>query len=745
MKNILITVFVLLFSGLAAADPVDLEIVAKSSCRIMASNSAGSGTAIYEDSNYIYILTNAHVATTSNPTVEFFHNGYKTQPIPGKTIWRLVYNRTDIDFALIRVQKRSLSVQPEIVPLAPPGYTVKRGDYIASAGCPYARWLEIWEGHIISDDMTRIKFYPAPLDGQSGSGIFVNIDGNIYIVGIVTWRLGSRAGILDIINPSPEEAYGGAVTAEKLRKVLAGDVSPISFKTAATLLSTGLYALGADNKYYPQNQDGSVSVPPGTQILRWNVRPQQPWGGRLVPLPPGSQIQPRQTSPVPEEPAPTPVEPEAPTPQQKQPEANTPPNVPPEITDSWMKNNTKYQELVIKYEELQQQYNDLKAEYDSTLETYADLQIQIGQKDQEIQNLQIQINDFNEKLTEKDSQISELQIKIEATDSNIEQINNLTTIIEQQKTEITNLNQTITVLQTKIEENEAEEPDIEENVEEPQNYPDESESENDNIVEDNKEGKQDSTWTWENLDMDYIQGILLVLAGVLGALGLKPAKNVLIKLRDGIKSTPKVDPSNGSELIKYISELEKRVNTKFDAVSDVLAGMKNDDPVVNNINITNDNKDTNTDDAKINVGSGEKKFTNDEVSSRITQFFDLKKRQGESLEEWAIYALLYKEATELLRKGKFEISVNGNTVTLQGQKKAADKIDNWVREQFLKRMTVQKLDANYLYHEAMIGFLYREAVNKLRAGYFPVLGAAETAEAIEQWVRKEFMHRMGFN
>jgi hypothetical protein len=66
-----------------------------------------------------------------------------------------------------------------------------------------------------------------------------------------------------------------------------------------------------------------------------------------------------------------------------------------------------------------------------------------------------------------------------------------------------------------------------------------------------------------------------------------------------------------------------------------------------------------------------------------------------------------------------------------------------VRDQFLKQTTIEKLDYNYLYHEAMIGFLYKEAVRLLRTGFFPILGAKETSEVIENWVRQEFLDRMG--
>ena len=50
-----------------------------------------------------------------------------------------------------------------------------------------------------------------------------------------------------------------------------------------------------------------------------------------------------------------------------------------------------------------------------------------------------------------------------------------------------------------------------------------------------------------------------------------------------------------------------------------------------------------------------------------------------------------------------------------------------------------------LYHEAMIGFLYKQAVLRLKRGEFNVLGYKEVAAMIEKWVKTEFMRRMGFD
>ena len=97
----------------------------------------------------------------------------------------------------------------------------------------------------------------------------------------------------------------------------------------------------------------------------------------------------------------------------------------------------------------------------------------------------------------------------------------------------------------------------------------------------------------------------------------------------------------------------------------------------------------------------------------------------------------------LLRRGEFGLNVVGKSITLQGQRIAADKIDEWVRNEYIRLTTVQSLQLNTIYHEAMLGFLYKEAVSLLRQGRFSVLGAKETADVIESWVKREFLKRMG--
>ena len=159
---------------------------------------------------------------------------------------------------------------------------------------------------------------------------------------------------------------------------------------------------------------------------------------------------------------------------------------------------------------------------------------------------------------------------------------------------------------------------------------------------------------------------------------------------------------------------------------------KKNNPVISEpVNFTITNNNTN------NADSFENYKIND---TYLKEFCNHKVKDGERLEDWALRSLLYKEALEELRKGKLYYKGKSK---LQGQQETARQITEWVRNEFLKRLTRRDiLNQDELRREAMLGFLYQEAVDKLAQGYFSVLGYQNTATAINNWVNKEFLRRI---
>ncbi|MHC4264353.1 MAG: hypothetical protein ACYSUK_00250 [Planctomycetota bacterium] len=127
-----------------------------------------------------------------------------------------------------------------------------------------------------------------------------------------------------------------------------------------------------------------------------------------------------------------------------------------------------------------------------------------------------------------------------------------------------------------------------------------------------------------------------------------------------------------------------------------------------------------------------------QVHPRIMQWAELKRSEGESLEHWAALCALYKEAVNELRAGKLYYK---GGVKLQGQGVTADKLDSWVKTEYINRMTTDQMKFSNLWHEAYIGYLYKDAVDALRKGEIEVLGAENTADSIETWVHARFIEK----
>jgi len=109
---------------------------------------------------------------------------------------------------------------------------------------------------------------------------------------------------------------------------------------------------------------------------------------------------------------------------------------------------------------------------------------------------------------------------------------------------------------------------------------------------------------------------------------------------------------------------------------------------------------------------------------------------GGNSQHEAIKLDLYIAAVELLRKGEIFPQANGKAI--------ADALDDWVMKRFLDRIPKalpKSTDENIL-HKSLMGFLYREAVDRLRMGHIQMLGHRETADAIDRWVRKEFYRKI---
>jgi len=109
-------------------------------------------------------------------------------------------------------------------------------------------------------------------------------------------------------------------------------------------------------------------------------------------------------------------------------------------------------------------------------------------------------------------------------------------------------------------------------------------------------------------------------------------------------------------------------------------------------------------------------------------------KDGGNAKHEAIKYDLYREAIQKVRSGELKIPA-------ADRKAVADRIDDWVLERFYQRVSRAVPDEN-LYQRALLGFLYREAVDALRRGEIQLLGHVEVADAIDAWVRRAFARRL---
>ncbi len=260
MRYILGMLVVLMGTSVSFAEPLTLNEVMESVCRINNGRGWGTGTCIAEDEKDYYILTNAHVvggARTVN--VEFFRWGYKTQPLPARVTWRRLQGT--LDAAIVRVDKRYFGdYGPRIIPLAPEGYQVRSGDYIMAAGCPQARWVQGWEGRIIGNDRSRVLFGPPPVGGQSGTGIMVVMkdeDDEFHTrVGVLlAWSVSGRRGggvSLDTLY----NAINGRTTFDELPD----DYLPVSENKMVPIFKDGICKVCGHKVACHTNRDGECLI-----------------------------------------------------------------------------------------------------------------------------------------------------------------------------------------------------------------------------------------------------------------------------------------------------------------------------------------------------------------------------------------------------------------------------------------------------------------------------------------------------
>ena len=190
-------------------------------CRITAADgSRGTGCCFERSRGTVYVLTNAHVATSAKVRCEFWRQGHRSRPITGRVIAR----SSAADAAIVALAESSFrGVLPAVVPLAERGRDPAPGATIVSVGCAQGAWATGFVGHVLGYRNGDLCFLPVPADGRSGSAIFDA--GGTRIVGLLRAR-------------SAQDSYGIATSLAQLYRELSKPTAYVSQPTTSQAIES---------------------------------------------------------------------------------------------------------------------------------------------------------------------------------------------------------------------------------------------------------------------------------------------------------------------------------------------------------------------------------------------------------------------------------------------------------------------------------------------------------------------------
>ena len=706
----LTTLAVVCYASILYAKPLNLNQIFEAACMVSTPSGLGSGVCYKQDSSNFYFMTNAHVVGQyKDVKINFWRNGVKSIDVSGNVIWRKWQRDTDIDLAIIQVPKISFGAfPPRVIKIVKEDFKFRPNDYFATAGCPNGSWLLGLEGNIEKVEDHKIYFMPPPANGRSGSGLFAivtdaNGEQHTRLAAIIAWRLDNILGGRSLGGAIPISTYYNLQNNTHQPTTITANYTPVGLSDT--------HALGSDGKYYPihKNQEGReyANHPPGVEIICW------PKMGRF-------EIKPPRKSPDP-----VPIDPQTPF-------SNQPPSI--------NYGEEKSQQPKIDTSKLEQQIQQLKEQVESLQNKVQTLESTIVDKDKLIVEYKAEINQLSNKIQEfetirlnlvdkiKELNLAEGPMKEALAEANakaeqaIQEAQQLDEKSDRLVVQVQNANNLITELKQEKESTE--------------------EVKEDALVQRNVSATLLGvgvagwiSWLLWKLARYKLRTAAIGLAGerIGGAVS-----GLADRVVDHRLGTGTVDRKVDDALTK-LHTLREELHAKISGITGLIDGLKdrindrfdNNNSPSNNTNNNNSNNNNTEDNISTSAG----------INARIRQFFALKEHDGESVESWAMFGVLYSEAMEKLRRDQFY--TQGET-KLQGQRITADAIDRWVNSEYIKRFTIGDLrNKPNIYHYAMLGFLYKEAVNKLREGFFTVLGAQTTADTIEAWVQKEFLNRLG--
>lgn len=218
-------------SRAVAAAAWNMDDLHRSSCRVVGTSGGtatqiGSGLTVGELENDYVVKTNAHVVDGCKSfVVQYFGDGAPVS-VDARPDRKFYDSRKQYDEAFLTVKRDDLDgYAPPIVPIAPSERAqIDPTRPIYACGCPGAREPQAWVGRTIGEFGRLQTFKPAPLQGQSGSGIVQRSpEGWFECRATLTYRSAETAQNFDF-----DAAHGLAIPVKFLYEAASGRVVDFS-------------------------------------------------------------------------------------------------------------------------------------------------------------------------------------------------------------------------------------------------------------------------------------------------------------------------------------------------------------------------------------------------------------------------------------------------------------------------------------------------------------------------------------
>lgn len=795
--SVFLGLIILLSVSNAHAKELTIEEVQDAVCRVTttttntswwggtgSSHSMGTGTVYKEDANNYYIVTNGHVVgRAQKATVEFFKSGYKSAVIPAKIEFVAFKDGTSLDMALLSIPKSTFAntaIKPRVIQFAPEAFSLKPKDKIYGAGFPAGRWCQLWFARIYSDNGNTISFNMPPEGGQSGTAVLTTItdakgDKHTAISGILSWRYGHDG----------QQQWGGGLSIKRAYEIFKSrkpseDRIPSSWKCVSEVEvcrkcrkapgdhyviynpSTNRGALMSDGNTALYCYVPTASSPNSVIITYKDYLVKRPGCDRPNPKPgPDNDGPPSEDGPPNGGIWPDDLEPN-PAPPSDEP---TPPVEAP-------KPDPRLIELENRIASLNNQIKALEgsnAGLDAQVKVFKD---QLAKLEAEKKALEDAKKASDAAKTAAEKTAAEKAAALAATQADLDKakgLNNEITGKLKQSAEINveraaklaetekKLNETT----TKVAAVEAEKVSIAEQLKNALGSKEDLAKRLEELANANKD-------SLNKLNIPYISeafgGFGEFLTMIFGAIASgavfttiwhKFVYPQLIK-RLGWFPTQIIGFIGKRKLRKYLEPQKKSSDETVgsgynnDSGQDVIpvappapylqpeSSIELPEAMIKDIAT----RPVANKSITVSIGKLPEKPVVSPNTDYPTAFFAQNNNSfnGMSVREWAIKSGLYKIAVQKLGAGQLVLS-GGNTPA--NGKKAAQAIDDYVTDRFIDQIRLSNMEpVGNLYHEAFLGYLYWEAVQKLGRGEFSVLGHKEAAEAVERYVKNEFMKKV---